>query len=261
MSCIFPTILNHPASSVCLAQEWQEWLRWIFPFRQVLSAASNRWQLLPLWFNQLTGILHEIKTIRKMGLKKKCWDILCRHILPLMQKQNVLWLFVHTGQFRSSTATNFLAMTSHTWESTSNLQCSDGNFLPWRLVVTSSSATRIHDSLLRAAMGCRSCLGVSWGKFQLLPVFRIEDWTIFIHIWPPWPFFFIVRCRTTLPQPPGNGEGLNIHDPCRTVSTTVIWSQINLQLCSQTILFAIQSLDSLVQSDHELILTTFCMLY
>lgn len=130
-----------------------------------------------------------------------------------------------------------------------------------RLVVTSSSATRIHDSLLRAAMGCRSCLGVSWGKFQLLPVFRIEDWTIFIHIWPPWPFFFIVRCRTTLPQPPGNGEGLNIHDPCRTVSTTVISSQINLQLCSQTILFAIQSLDSLVQSDHELILPTFCMLY
>lgn len=120
-------------------------------------------ELLPLWFNQLTGILHEIKTIRKMGLKKTCWDILCRHILPLMQKQNVLWLFVHTGQFRSSTATNFLAMTSHTWESTSNLQCSDGNFLPWRLVVTSSSATRIHDSLLRAAVGVSLLSGCNFG--------------------------------------------------------------------------------------------------
>lgn len=59
------------------------------------------------------------KNDKKNGLERKCWDILCRDILPLMQKQNVLWLFVHTGQFRSSTATNFLAMTSHTWESTS----------------------------------------------------------------------------------------------------------------------------------------------
>ena len=52
------------------------------------------------------------------------------------------------------------------YESTSNLQFSDGNFLPWRLVVTSSSATRIHGSLLRA-VGCRSCLGVILGEVSV----------------------------------------------------------------------------------------------